>query len=105
MQSPAYNLEYVKSIPELASRTSATSIQGLSPTELNEIRALVLPDEYSWGSAAWFLTQQKECADARKALQAGGDDGFTAHMTCVGVAPIGDDRLAYWRAARLALGF
>ncbi|KAI1003962.1 hypothetical protein K3495_g4248 [Podosphaera aphanis] len=105
MQSAAYNLAYAKSIPELAAKTQATSTKGLSPAELNEIRALVLPDKYSWASGAWFLTQQPECADARKALQAGGDDGFMAHMKCVGVAPAGDDRLAYWKAAKSALGF
>ncbi|KAI0996017.1 hypothetical protein K3495_g12164 [Podosphaera aphanis] len=103
MQSAAFNLEYIKSIPDLASQTSYTSTEGLSPTQLNEIRALVLPDEYTWATGAWFLTQQKSCADARTALQAGNDNGFTAHMQCVGVSPT-EERLAYWRAAKSAFG-
>ncbi|KAI0998349.1 hypothetical protein K3495_g9845 [Podosphaera aphanis] len=106
MQSAAYNLEYVKSIPKLASKTKATSTNDLSPAELNDIRNLVLPDQYSWASAAWFLTQQKACADARKLLQKEGDydDGFIAHMQCVGVPDVGEDRLARWKAAKAALG-
>ncbi|RKF78705.1 hypothetical protein GcM1_209041 [Golovinomyces cichoracearum] len=103
MQSASYNLEYAKSIPELASKTSYTSTEGLSPDQLNEIRALVLPDEYSWASAAWYLTQQSSCSDARQALQAGSDEGFAAHMRCVGISNIGNDRISYWQAAKKAL--
>lgn len=105
MQMPNYNLLYAKSIPALSSSlaaiTTASSTEGLSDDELNAIRALVLPDQYSWGSAAWFLTTQ--CASARAALQAGGQAGYEAYLACVGTSAT-SDRLAYWTRANSALG-
>jgi hypothetical protein len=60
MQMANYNLMYAKSIPALVSQlsviTTATSTSGLSDDQLNVIRALVLPDDYSFASSAWFLT-------------------------------------------------
>lgn len=105
MQSASFNLKYVKSIPELASQTAYTTTDGLSGDQLNEIRALVLPDKYAWASAAWFLTQIPECADARQLLQSGGnpDAGFLAHMRCVGVPDVDSQRRATWEAAKAAL--
>ncbi|KAI6249295.1 hypothetical protein HI914_02396 [Erysiphe necator] len=103
MQTAPFNLQYVKSIPELASKNTHTSVDGLSPSELNEIRALVLPDKYSWASAAWYLTSQTTCSSARKYLQTGSDEGFNAHMKCVGISSVGSDRLSYWQAAKTAL--
>jgi hypothetical protein len=105
MQMPSYNLMYAKSIPALAGPlaaiTTASSTDGLSDDQLNAIRALVLPDEYSWASAAWFLTAQ--CASARPAIQAGGQAGFEAYMSCVGTSA-SSDRLAYWTRANTAMG-
>ncbi|TVY73516.1 hypothetical protein LSUE1_G003786 [Lachnellula suecica] len=105
MQMANFNLMYAKSIPALSTKlsaiTTASSTTGLSDDELNAIRALVLPDEYAWGSAAWFLTTQ--CASARPALQAGGDAGFNAYMQCVTGAAATSDRLAYWTRATKAL--
>ena len=105
MQMPNYNLLYAKSIPALATPlaviTTATSTDGLSDDQLNAIRALVLPDQYAWGSAAWFLTTQ--CASARPALQAGGQAGYEAYLSCVGTSTT-SDRLAKWTLANNALG-
>ncbi|POS85705.1 hypothetical protein EPUL_002718 [Erysiphe pulchra] len=103
MQTAPFNLKYVKSIPELASKTTHTSVDGLSPSELNDIRALVLPDKYSWASGAWYLATESSCTSARKVLQTGSDDGFIAHMKCVGIPSVGSDRMAYWQAAKKAL--
>ncbi|RKF59342.1 hypothetical protein OnM2_060058 [Erysiphe neolycopersici] len=103
MQTAPFNLKYVKSIPELASKTTHTSVDGLSPSELNEIRALILPDRYSWASGAWYLAGESSCSGARKVLQTGSDDGFIAHMKCVGITSVGSDRMAYWQAAKKAL--
>jgi hypothetical protein len=61
----------------------------------------VLPDAYTWGSGAWFLATQ--CASARPALQAGGEAGFAAYMSCLGVTAT-SDRLAYWTRANTAFG-
>ncbi|KAE9372114.1 hypothetical protein N431DRAFT_439230 [Stipitochalara longipes BDJ] len=105
MQMANYNLMYAQSIPALASQlsaiTTATSTSGLSDDQLNAIRALVLPDEYSFASGAWFLTTQ--CASARSAIQAGGQAGYAAYLSCVGTSATAD-RLAYWTRANTALG-
>jgi hypothetical protein len=103
MQMSNYNLLYAQSIPELASSLSAittsSSTNGLSDDQLNAIRALVLPDQYSFGSAAWFLTTQ--CPQTRTQLQAGGQAGYEAYLSCVGVSAT-SDRLAYWDRANTA---
>ncbi|TVY38360.1 hypothetical protein LSUB1_G003892 [Lachnellula subtilissima] len=101
LQMANYNLMYAKSIPELASKASAASASVQSDDQLNEIRALVLPDQYSWASGAWFLTTQ--CASARSAIQAGGDAGFAAYMGCIGTG-VTSDRKAYWDRANKAFG-
>lgn len=105
MQMANYNLLYAQSIPTLSSGlsaiTTATSTAGLSDDQLNAIRALVLPDEYSWGSAAWFLTSQ--CAGIRSQLQAGGQAGYESYLGCIGTS-VTDDRLAYWTRANAAFG-
>jgi hypothetical protein len=106
MQMANYNFLYAKSIPALASQlgaiTTSSSTSGLSDDQLNAIRALVLPDMYSWASAAWFLASQCT-ASTRAAMQAGGQSGYTAYLSCVGTSPT-SDRLAYWTRANTALG-
>ncbi|TVY41740.1 hypothetical protein LOCC1_G004337 [Lachnellula occidentalis] len=97
MQMASYNLMYAKSIPELAGKVTA----GQSAEQLNAVRALVLPDQYSWASGAWFFTTQ--CASVRSAVQAGGDAGFAAYMGCIGT-PVTPDRKAYWDRANAAFG-
>ena len=103
MFMPNYVLLYARSIPELADKlnaiTTASTVDGLSDDKLNAIRALVLPDEYTWGSAAWFLTTQ--CASIRSSLQTGSQAGYEAYMGCLGVTAT-DDRLAYWKQATAA---
>lgn len=106
MQSAAYNLEYARSIPALASKvnaiTTSTSASSLSADQSNQVLALVLPDQYTWASAAWFLTSQ--CASIRTQLQAGGTAGFTAYMGCIGASPSESGRMTYWNAATAAFG-
>jgi len=105
MEQAAYNLEYAISIPALRSAAlaiaPASTTAGLSDDDLNQIRALVLPDKYSWASAAWFLTTQ--CAGIRSQLQAGGQAGWEAYLGCVGTTST-SDRLAYWTRANTAFG-
>ncbi|CZR53882.1 uncharacterized protein PAC_03764 [Phialocephala subalpina] len=108
MQMPNFNLIYAQSIPELktqlAAITTATSTSGLSDATLNAIRALVLPDQYSWASGAWYLTTQ--CSSVRTQLQAGGVAGWNAYMACIGATDSSETaaRLAYWTAANTAFG-
>jgi len=105
MQMPNYNLLYAQSIPALSTKLSAitttSSTSELSDDQLNAIRALVLPDEYSWGSAAWFLTTQ--CANVRSQVQTGGHAGYTAYLQCIGT-DMTEERMAYWVRANSALG-
>ncbi|KAF7945387.1 hypothetical protein EAE96_010162 [Botrytis aclada] len=107
MQMAKYNLQYAQSIPALkdplAKITTATTIDGLSDDQLNAIRALVLVDEYTWGSTPWFL--KTFCADARTALRSGTVDGWQAYMKCVGVDPADPERLAYWTKAKASMAF
>ena len=105
MQMANFNFLYAKSIPTLATRlsaiTTASSSVGLSDDQLNAIRALVLPDEFSWGSAAWFLTTQ--CAHIRPQIRTGGHEGYTAYLQCIGT-DMTEERMAYWVRANNALG-
>jgi hypothetical protein len=105
MQMPDFNLQYALSIPELKDKaqaiTTAGSTTGLGDDKLNAIRELVLPDQYSWASAAWFLTTK--CASIRPQLQSGTQAGFEAYMGCVGTTAT-SDRLAYWNRAKTTFG-
>jgi len=106
MQMADYNLQYALSIPALVGQvqaitTQTTTTSGLSDDQLNAIRALVLPDEYTWASAAWYYTTK--CASVRSQVQAGGQAGYEAYLGCVGTTAT-SDRLAYWTRANTAFG-
>ncbi|OTA91268.1 hypothetical protein M434DRAFT_76505 [Hypoxylon sp. CO27-5] len=101
MQQFPFNLEYAKSIPELAVKVNGVD-ENVSDEKKNEILALVTPDEYNFGSGAWYFT--KHCtADVQNALKAGTDAGFEAYMGCVGVQ-LDKDRKDYWDRAKAAFG-
>ncbi|KAI1137890.1 hypothetical protein F5Y05DRAFT_65169 [Hypoxylon sp. FL0543] len=101
MQQFPFNLEYAKSIPELADKVNGVD-QNVPDDKKNEVLALVTPDEYNFGSGPWYFT--KHCStDVQNALKAGTDAGFQAYMGCVGVVA-GEDRLAYWDRAKTAFG-
>ncbi|KAH8593665.1 hypothetical protein B0O99DRAFT_515270 [Bisporella sp. PMI_857] len=105
MQMPQYNLEYAQSVlpADVAKITSSTTANGLSDDDLNAIRALVLPDKYSFASAAWFYATK--CApEVRTSVAKEGKAGYVRYLTeCVGTAAT-DDRLAYWKTAREGFG-
>ncbi|KAB8292225.1 hypothetical protein EYC80_007967 [Monilinia laxa] len=108
MQMPDFNLQYAQSIDALkgplANLTTATTMTGLTADVKNQIMALILTDEYTWGTAPWFL--KKYCADARPLLQKGDEAGWYAYLKCVGVGDATDPkRLAYWTRAKAAMGF
>ncbi|KAF2461291.1 hypothetical protein BDY21DRAFT_278510 [Lineolata rhizophorae] len=96
MQSPAYNLQYATALFPGA-RAQAAQAQGPAA-----VLYLLLGDQESFGSAAWFLSTQ--CGqDVRAALQAGTEQGFAAYLTqCVGTTAT-EGRLQGWRAARQVL--
>jgi hypothetical protein len=96
MQNAPFNVQFAQSVPQLAPQLAA-----IGTSNVNAVRALVLPDEFSFASAAWFLTSQ--CSpQVRTALQTGSQDGWAQYITqCVGTEP--GPRQAYWQAAVKAL--
>ncbi|CAD6452049.1 5de7a886-8ec8-409d-aa03-8849f14582bd [Sclerotinia trifoliorum] len=107
MQHPNYNLQYARSIDALkeplAKITTATTTEGLPNATLNAIMALVTPDEYTWGSAPWYLKTQCD-ASVRKGLAAGSDDAWTAYLECIGAGDDFPERKVFWDRAKKTLG-
>ncbi|KAL0938871.1 uncharacterized protein CTRU02_205481 [Colletotrichum truncatum] len=106
LQMPKYNLIYARSFPELKEKADdiagcTTDANTLPDDKKNAILDLVLPDQYSWGSAAWFLATQCD-AKTREGLKEGTIRGYTLYMDCIGTA-LDDDREKYWVAAKQAL--
>lgn len=103
MQMAPYNLKYAQQIDALKTKVANySSTDGLSDDQLNDILALVTPDQYNFASGAWFLKTQ--CSqDVRDQLDANVDSGFQAYMQCVGTS-VTDDRMAYFTRAKQAFG-
>ena len=96
MLSPTFVKQYVSSIPALSNKTA-------SATDPAAVLQLVEPDEFSFGSAAWFLSTQ--CSqDVRSRLQAGTAAGWEAFVTGCVQTTVTDARKAYWTRATAALG-
>ncbi|KAK0286166.1 hypothetical protein LTR91_002609 [Friedmanniomyces endolithicus] len=88
MQSPAYNLKYA----EYLATVQQASAQG--PAAL---LALVNTEEWSFGSAAWYLVTQ--CGEGvRQGLAAGTQEGWEAYLQCVGTSA-DEKRDALWNVA------
>jgi len=78
-------------------------------TTPDAVLALVQPDEFTFGSAAWFLATQCS-AEIRTGLQSaeGGREAaqaaWEAYLTeCVGVVPVTDERREGWMKAYTAV--
>lgn len=88
MQSPKYNFLYAKDLG-----------LGVAPTATPQtLMASLTQDQYSWGSAAWFVTSQ--CPyKIRTDMWKGGQAAWETYLTsCVGTTA-NDQRLAYWKRA------
>ncbi len=95
MMSPAFVQEYVDSIPEVSAQAVGS--------EPAQVLALVQGDEYSFASAAWFLSTQCD-AGVRQGLQTGTLEGWMGWVSgCVGTT-VTEERQAYWERAVVALG-
>jgi hypothetical protein len=98
-----YSRNAVRAIrPDLTSRSRAADVP--DDTEKNAIRATVLDDTLSFGSAAWFL--RTHCGpQIALGLKAGTADAFNAYMgpDCVG-AGTDPTRLAVYQATLTAMG-
>lgn len=110
MQSAQFNLQYAASIPALAPQVAnltggagaAANATALPPDTLNAIRELVLPDRYSFASAAWFLTSQCSC-DFQRGLKTGGLDGWKKYIEKCVSTEVTPERQASWEKAVEAL--
>jgi hypothetical protein len=94
MQSLAFNTKYATSL------YGADKLQGLDG---NGIRALVLGDADSFGSASWFLATQ--CPSVLTQFDSDPEGAWTAMHgpSCISTT-MTDQRIAYWTAAKKALG-
>ena len=102
MMSPTNVAKYVASI-------SAVSAQATSSTDPASVLDLVLEDQYTFASAAWYYSTQCS-AGVKSQLQTGTQAGWEGFLTgCVDLtssdlAAEGAARNAYWNRAVVALG-
>ncbi|KAI1244658.1 hypothetical protein MGN70_014534 [Eutypa lata] len=109
MQMYEFNYQYARSITALADDLAALGFQadddtgaGATDDQKTKVLALVTPDEYNFGSGAWYLTAR--CPETAKALAAGTDAAWQDYMTnCVGTTDT-PEREAYWTRAKAAFG-
>lgn len=77
------------------------SVESITVKQADQILALVKDDEYTFRSAAWFLTSQ--CSHVREMLQLNSHLGFMDYMRCAKIANI-TTPLSYWYRGLEALG-
>ncbi|SPO06734.1 uncharacterized protein DNG_09428 [Cephalotrichum gorgonifer] len=93
MQSPAFNLKYAQSIPEIRDEVSQANGDVVQILDL-----LLSNEEYDFGSGAWFLRMQCD-EDVQAQLRSGTEEGWEAYITkCVGT-DANAARRAYWQKA------
>ncbi|CAH0055111.1 unnamed protein product [Clonostachys solani] len=104
MQMPNFNLEYARSIPELAPQVAnITTTEGLSDAELNRMLGLLVEsDEYNFASVSWFV--KWKCPEVRCALAKDVNQGYRDYMACVEVDPDNEERMASFKLAKQAFG-
>lgn len=98
MQSASYNEEYARTL------FSADEVDKAKATTngADAVLQLVSGDEYSFASAAWFLTSKCD-QSVRSGLQSGSQDGFETYVTsCIG-GTMDQDRIDYWTKSKTAL--
>ncbi|TKA22525.1 hypothetical protein B0A50_08065 [Salinomyces thailandicus] len=100
MQSPEYNTKYANYLSTVCKNCgiTATAIQQAEAQGPAAVLELVNTDEWSFGSAAWFLATQ--CDDSvRQQLATGTQAGWEAYLSeCVGTT-VSEGRNELWSAA------
>lgn len=98
MQSPAYNVMYLDYLVSTGAipQEQAREAQAQGPATV--LKLVNVKDEWSFGSAAWFLTTQ--CGvGVREGLAQGTEQGWEEYLTgCVGTT-VTEERTAVWRKA------
>ncbi|KAF7322159.1 hypothetical protein MKEN_00740100 [Mycena kentingensis (nom. inval.)] len=111
MMNFPFILQYALDTPAVADQATAlvganiTTPDAVPPETQTAVRELVLTDEFSFASAAWFYKNSgsnDKCQDIPglvAGLQAGTEDGWTNYITqCVGTTAE-EDRKAGWQKA------
>ncbi|KAE8144309.1 hypothetical protein BDV25DRAFT_171689 [Aspergillus avenaceus] len=97
MQSPAFNLEYAKSIVELSK-----DLASVSSNPEGVLNILLKNEAWDFGSGAWFLVN-KCTQEVRTQLKSGSEAGWKGYIsTCVGTEA-NQSRKEYWTRAMQAL--
>ncbi|KAK3116714.1 hypothetical protein LTR53_002623 [Teratosphaeriaceae sp. CCFEE 6253] len=100
MQSPAYNLKYAQWLSTACTNCGITAAQAQQASAQGPaaVLELVNTDEWSFGSAAWFLATQCD-ESVRQGLAAGTQAGWETYLSqCVG-ASADEGRNQLWTAA------
>lgn len=100
MQSPDYNLKYAQYLSTVCTNCgiSKEAVQKAQSQGPEQVLALVNTDEWSFGSAAWFLATQCD-GSIRQGLREGSEAGWESYLSsCVGTTAT-EERMAIWRKA------
>lgn len=104
MQMPEYNVEYARWLATTCANcgVSAAQVQQAEAEGPDSVLALVNTDQWSFGSAAWYLDTQCD-GQVKAGLGRGDEAGWAAFLTgCVGTT-VTEERTAIWRKA-MAMG-
>ncbi|KAF1989636.1 hypothetical protein K402DRAFT_326395 [Aulographum hederae CBS 113979] len=101
MQSPNFNKMYAEYLAQQGKLDTA-DVQAAEAKGAAEVLDLVMTDEFSFGSAAWFLSTQCD-EGVRTGLQDGSQTSWEAYLTtCVGTT-VTPERVAGWQKAIAAV--
>lgn len=102
MQMITYNLLYAQSKDEFKDKLPSGEADSLSDDDKNAVLALVMEAPYQYETGPWFLATQCD-QSVRDELASDPDAGWASYMACIGVET-GEERDAYWNAAKEAFG-
>ncbi|KAK3675432.1 hypothetical protein LTR78_004515 [Recurvomyces mirabilis] len=88
MQSPAFNAKYADYLANVCTNcgVSAAQVSQAQTQGPAAVLQLVNTDEWSFGSAAWFLATQCD-PSVRTGLATGSQTAWEAYLQCVGTSP------------------
>lgn len=97
MQMIAANTKYVEYLASKGKLDKAdVEAAGSDP---DKVLDLVLPDEFSFASAAWYYSTQ--CTDEiKKGVQSGTQQGYEAYLTSCVETTAAPERITGWQAAK-----
>jgi hypothetical protein len=100
MQSPEYNLKYAQWLATMCKNCGITQaeIKQAQAQGPAAVLALVNTDEWSFGSAAWFLSTQCD-PSVKEGLAAGTQQGWETFLTGCVQTTVNAKRTAIWKKA------